>query len=150
LAANRKTVAGGDPALRIHLDDSGASSGVGLLAEEVIEGETLPFDRKLLLAPRQAGNPGVPIGPPWLPEAARDISALCSTIVLGTLFLAMVGYSLLTRRPAAAWLMLGAVSIGVALNSLLGWCIGTAWAMGCWVPMTWLQRGGQVEPPEKS
>jgi hypothetical protein len=91
----------------------------GLLAEEVIEGETLPFDRKLLLALRQAGNPGVPIGPPWLPEAARDISALCSTIVLGTLFLAVVGYSLLTRRPAAAWLMVGAVSSGVALNSLL-------------------------------
>jgi undecaprenyl-diphosphatase len=33
---------------------------------------------------------------------------------------------------------------------LAGWCIGTAWAMGCWVLMTWLQRGGQVEPPEKS
>src|SRR6202051_4583382 len=64
----------------------------GLLAEEVIEGETLPFDRKLLLALRQAGNPGVPIGPPWLPEAARDISALGSTIVLGILLLAVVGY----------------------------------------------------------
>jgi hypothetical protein len=91
----------------------------GLLAEEVIEGETLPFDRKLLLALRQAGNPGVPIGPPWLPEAARDISALGSTIVLGILLLAVVGYLLLTRRRAAAWLMLGAVSSGVALNSLL-------------------------------
>ena len=91
----------------------------GLLAEEVIEGETLPFDRKLLLAVRQAGNPGVPIGPPWLPEAARDISALGSTIVLGILLLAVVGYLLLTRRRAAAWLMLGAVSSGVALNSLL-------------------------------
>src|ERR1700732_3362216 len=205
----------------------------GLLAEEGIEGETLPFDRNLLLAVRQAGNPGVPIGPPWLPEAARDISALGSTIVLGILLLAVVGYLLLTRRRAAAWLMLGAVSSGVALNSLLkfgfarsrpdlvapavrvftpsfpsghatmsaityltlgallarthsdilvriyfmtlagvltvlvglsriylgvhyptdvlaGRCIGTARAMGCWVLMTWLQRGGQVEPPEKS
>jgi undecaprenyl-diphosphatase len=199
----------------------------GLLAEEVIEGETLPFDQKLMLALREAGNPGVPIGPPWLPEAARDISALGSTIVLGILLLAV------TRRRAAAWLMLGAVSSGVALNSLLkfgfarprpdlvapavrvftpsfpsghatmsaityltlgallartnseisvriyfmtlaglltvlvglsriylgvhyptdvlaGWCIGTAWAMGCWVLMTWLQGRGQVEPPEQS
>ena len=91
----------------------------GLLAEEVIEGETLPFDQKLMLALREAGNPGVPIGPPWLPEAARDISALGSTIVLGILLLAVVGYLLLTRRRAAAWLMLGAVSSGVALNSLL-------------------------------
>src|SRR6202047_4158601 len=91
----------------------------GLLAEEVIEGETLPFDRKLLLALRQAGNPGVPIGPPWLPEAARDISALGSTIVLGILLLAVVGSLLLTRRRAAAWLMLGAVSSSGALHRLL-------------------------------
>jgi hypothetical protein len=87
LAANCETIASGDPAHRIYLDDSSASSGVWLLAEEVIEGETLPFDQKLMLALREAGNPGVPIGPPWLPEAARDISALGSTIVLGILCL---------------------------------------------------------------
>jgi undecaprenyl-diphosphatase len=204
----------------------------GLLAEEVIEGETLPFDRKLMLALREAGNPDVPIGPPWLPEAARDITALGSTIVLGIILFAVVGYLLLSRRRAAAWLMLGAVLSGVALNNLLkysfarprpdlvlpavrvftasfpsghatmsaiayltlgallarthseisiriyfmtlaglltvlvglsriylgvhyptdvlaGWCIGTAWAMGCWVLMTWLQRRGQVEPIER-
>lgn len=28
-----------------------------------------------------------------------------------------------------------------------GWCIGTAWAMGCWVVMAWLQNAGQVDPP---
>ena len=27
-----------------------------------------------------------------------------------------------------------------------GWCIGAAWALGCWVVMTWLQRGRKVEP----
>jgi undecaprenyl-diphosphatase len=26
-----------------------------------------------------------------------------------------------------------------------GWCIGAAWAIGCWVLMTWLQHGGKVE-----
>ena len=26
-----------------------------------------------------------------------------------------------------------------------GWCIGAAWAMGCWVLMTWLKRRGQIE-----
>jgi undecaprenyl-diphosphatase len=34
-------------------------------------------------------NPGVPIDPPWLPEAARDISALGSMIVLEILLLAV-------------------------------------------------------------
>ena len=69
---------------------------------EVIEGETLPFDRRLLLALRQAGNPGVQIGPSWLPEMMRDISALGSTFVLGLILLAVTGYLLLVRKRAAA------------------------------------------------
>ena len=152
--------------------------------------------------------------------------------MLGIILFSVVGYLLLTRRRAAAWLMLGAVSSGVVLNNFLkysfarprpdvftpavqvfttsfpsghatmsaityltlgallartqpdrrvriyfmtlaalltvlvglsriylgvhyptdvlaGWCIGTAWAMACWVLMTWLQGRGQVEPPEQ-
>jgi undecaprenyl-diphosphatase len=26
-----------------------------------------------------------------------------------------------------------------------GWCIGTAWAIGCWVLLAWLQQAGQLE-----
>lgn len=28
---------------------------------------------------------------------------------------------------------------------LAGWCIGAAWAIGCWVLMAWLQQGGKIE-----
>jgi undecaprenyl-diphosphatase len=28
---------------------------------------------------------------------------------------------------------------------LAGWCIGTAWAAGCWLIATWLQRRGAIE-----
>jgi undecaprenyl-diphosphatase len=28
-----------------------------------------------------------------------------------------------------------------------GWCLGAAWAIGCWMLMAWLQSGGQVESP---
>jgi undecaprenyl-diphosphatase len=203
-----------------------------LIAEEVMEGEPLAFDRTVLLAFRQPSNPSVPIGPPSLQEAARDVTALGSTIVLGIVLFAVVGYMFIARKRAEAWLMLGAVLGGVALNNILkfsfarprpdlvapaarvftpsfpsghatmsaityltlgallahthasrpmriyfmslaalltvlvglsrvylgvhyptdvlaGWCIGTAWAMACWVLMTWLQREGRVDPPER-
>ena len=203
-----------------------------LIAEEVMEGEPLAFDRTVLLAFRQPSNPSVPIGPPSLQEAARDVTALGSTIVLGIVLFAIVGYMFIARKRAEAWLMLGAVLGGVALNNILkfsfarprpdlvapaarvftpsfpsghatmsaityltlgallahthasrpmriyfmslaalltvlvglsrvylgvhyptdvlaGWCIGTAWAMACWVLMTWLQREGRVDPPER-
>src|ERR1700704_5324986 len=205
----------------------------GLIAQEVSEGELLTFDKSVMRALRNSANPSIPIGPPWLQEAARNITSLGSTIVLGIITFAVVGYLFLTRRPAVAWLMLGAVLGGVALNNLLkfafarprldfvahaarvftssfpsghatlsaityltmgallarlhtslririylisvavflilligmsrvylgvhyptdvlgGWCIGAAWAMGCWVLMTWLQQGGRVEPPDPS
>ena len=202
----------------------------GLIAQEVVEGEPLGFDRTVMLAFRGAANPSVPVGPPWLLEAARDVTSLGSTIVLGILLFVVVGYLLLDGERTAAWLMLGAVLGGAALNDVLkfafarprpdfvtpalrvftssfpsghaalsaityltlgailarthpsvriricfmslaafitglvglsrvylgvhyptdvlaGWCIGTAWAMGCWALMAWLQRRGGIEPP---
>jgi undecaprenyl-diphosphatase len=200
----------------------------GLIAEEVVEGEILAFDRTVMLAFRDAADPSRPIGPPWLLEAARDVTSLGSTIVLAIILFAVVGYLLLDRERTAACLMLGAVLSGVTLNDFLkfafarprpdfvtpavrvytssfpsghaalsaitymtlaailartnpsvrirlyflsvavivtglvgvsrvylgvhyptdvlaGWCIGTAWAMGCWALMTWLQPRGGIE-----
>jgi hypothetical protein len=48
----------------------------GLIAQEVVEGEPLAFDRSLLLAFRDPANPSVPIGPPWLLDTARDVTSL--------------------------------------------------------------------------
>ena len=91
----------------------------GLIAQEVREGEPLAFDRVVLLAFRDPARPSVPIGPPWLQEAARDVTSLGSTVVLGLILIAVVGYMFLARNRAAAWLMLGAVVGGVVLNNLL-------------------------------
>jgi undecaprenyl-diphosphatase len=91
----------------------------GLVAQEVSEGEPLTFDQNVMLALRNPANPSVPVGPAWLQETARDVTSLGSTIVLGIITFAVVGYLFLARRPAVAWLMLGAVLGGVAINNLL-------------------------------
>jgi len=202
----------------------------GFIAQEVVNGKTLAFDREVMLALRGSADPRVPIGPTWLPEAARDITSLGSIIVLVITTLSVVGYLFLAGRSAVAWLTLIAVFGGIVLSDLLklaferarpdvvnplarvfttsfpsghatlsaityltigailarsqplstisvyflslaafltmligvsriylgvhyptdvlaGWCIGAAWAMGCWAIMTYLQSVGQVESP---
>jgi undecaprenyl-diphosphatase len=91
----------------------------GLIADEVVEGGSLAFDRKVILAFRSATDPSVPIGPPWVQEAARDITALGSTTVLGIALFAVSGYLFLTDKHATAWMVLVSVLGGAALNSLL-------------------------------
>jgi len=59
--------------------------GFAYIAQEVSEGEPLAFDRWLMVAFRQASDLSRPIGPPWLLDIVRDITALGSTAVLALL-----------------------------------------------------------------
>jgi undecaprenyl-diphosphatase len=198
----------------------------GLIAQTVVEGKSSGFDRSIILAFRDHGNPSAPIGPAWVQEAARDLTSLGSIIVLVIITLAISGYLFLARKQAEAGLMLVAVFGGIALSDLLkfafgrprpdfisqarvfttsfpsghatlsaityltiaallarsqsstrigvyfivlaalltiligvsriylgvhyptdvlgGWCVGAAWALGCWVLITWLRHGGRI------
>lgn len=77
------------------------------------------FDTEILLAFRQPGQPGVPIGPLWLEGAMRDITSLGSSAVLVLITAATFVYFLLIRRPATALLIFVAVAGGQVLSSLL-------------------------------
>ena len=77
------------------------------------------FDTEILLAFRQPGSPGNPIGPPWLEGAMRDITSLGSASVLVLMVTAVIVYLLLIRRPATALLIFVAVAGGQVLSSLL-------------------------------
>jgi undecaprenyl-diphosphatase len=200
----------------------------GFIAEAVAARKPSGFDDYVTLALQKSAKERVPIGPPWLQEAARDVTSLGSITVLLIITFTVAGFLLLARKPGVAWLMLITVLGGLALNNLLkfvfarprpdavshaprvfttsfpsghatlsaityltiaallaraypspildfyfmslaailtvliglsriylgvhfptdilgGWCIGAAWATGCWILMAWLQHGGQVE-----
>ncbi len=91
----------------------------GQLAAEVVEGETLDFDRAVLLMMRSPDNLAEPIGPDWFDEATRDITALGSFACLGLLLAAVTGYLLLRRKRATAVLLLASVGGGTAVSTLL-------------------------------
>ncbi|MFO1431800.1 MAG: phosphatase PAP2 family protein [Candidatus Competibacteraceae bacterium] len=216
--------------LAIILLTAGLLLGFGLIAAEVLEGDTGTFDRTILLAFRNPTDPSDPIGPVWIEEMARDITSLGSTTVLALVAVAVIGFLILIRKRAAALLVLIAVSGGTLLSSLLkfgfarprpelvshavqvytasfpsghamlsavtyltlgalltrvqsqrrvktylltlavmltlliglsriylgvhwptdvlaGWCVGSAWAMLCWLVALWLQQKGEIEPP---
>jgi len=52
------------------------------LGGEMAEGETLAFDRRILMALRNPADPADPIGPRWLAESLRDVTALGGFTVL--------------------------------------------------------------------
>jgi undecaprenyl-diphosphatase len=91
------------------------------IAGEVLEGDTLKFDRSLLLALRASGDPGDPLGPAWVEEMFRDFTALGGVGVLTLVTLASVGYLwLLGLRRAALFVLfaiLGGLLLSLALKS---------------------------------
>ena len=91
----------------------------GFIAEEVAGGKSVAFDRRVILALRSPVHPDEPWGPPWLQEAARDVTSLGSVVVVTIMTLAIVGYLLLSRERAEALLMAVAVFGGMALNDAL-------------------------------
>jgi len=88
------------------------------LASEVMEGETLAFDTKLLRALRDPADPARLIGPRWLQGALLDLTSLGSPVILGLVVLAVVGFLLLQTRYRTA--------LFVLLTSTSGWLVNYA------------------------
>lgn len=89
------------------------------LAGEVVEGETERLDRRLLMVFRDPSDLSNPLGPAWLEEAMRDLTALGSVIVLTTLTLASALFLALAGRSRSALFVLIAIGGGVALSFLI-------------------------------
>jgi undecaprenyl-diphosphatase len=81
------------------------------LADLAAEGPAHNLDRWLIRALRNPANPVDPVGPPWLEEAGRDLTALGGYAVL-TFFTATVAVYLSLLRKHHASLLLVLVTIG--------------------------------------
>jgi undecaprenyl-diphosphatase len=92
-------------------------AGFGLIADEVIEGDTLAFDNAVLMWFRDPSAPAVPIGPSWLFEAARDITALGSFTVLALLVVGVTLQLLLTGARRTALFLLVSVIGGTIIST---------------------------------
>lgn len=77
------------------------------------------FDPRILLAFREAGHTGTPLGPHWLKGAVRDVTSLGSATVVFLLAAAVAVYLVLSRRASTGLFVMFAVVGGQALASLL-------------------------------
>jgi undecaprenyl-diphosphatase len=89
------------------------------LAGEVLEGETQRFDEWVVRQLRRTDDPSIPIGPAWLVNAGKDITALGGATVLWLIVMAVVGYLLQQRAYGAMWLVLSATIGGTLLSFAL-------------------------------
>ena len=89
------------------------------LAGEMMEGETQAFDVAFLKALRQPGDLATPIGPSWLLDSMRDLTAMGGVTVL-TLVSALAVTFLLTRgRIQQAFYTLLATGGGAVFGTVL-------------------------------
>ena len=86
------------------------------LAGEVVEGETLAFDKKIVLAFRKADNLAVPIGPAWMTDVLLDLTALGGPIVLGLVVLSVVGFLVLQTRYWTGFFVFVTAATGEAVS----------------------------------
>jgi undecaprenyl-diphosphatase len=93
--------------------------GFVALVDEVLEGEVRDIDGRLLLSLRNPQDASDPLGPPWLEELMRDITAFGGTGPLAFITLAGMVYLLLRRRLRTALFLFAAIAGGQLLSSLL-------------------------------
>jgi undecaprenyl-diphosphatase len=106
----------------IILAAAAASAFIAIL-DEVVEGNTRAVDQAIILGFRVPGDPADPIGPPWLEEAVRDVTALGSAPALVIAVLAVAGFLALAKAWRPAIFTLAASGGGLLVSSLLKYAV---------------------------
>ena len=96
-----------------------AVAGFVALTSEVREGDTGWFDKVVLLAFRQPGHLDQAIGPRWVQESARDITALGGVTVLTLVSILAITLLLIHRRRLQAVVFASTVIIAQISSEML-------------------------------
>lgn len=96
-------------------------AGVGNLASEVVEGDTLAFDRWIVAGLRDPLDPGSPLGPAWLKKVMVDLTALGGGPFLTLLTAATAGFLIAARKWGMAVFVVVAIAGGGFAANLLKW-----------------------------
>lgn len=89
------------------------------LASEVVEGDTLAFDKYLMAALRDPTDLRIPAGPVWLRGTMIDLTALGGVSILTVLTVIVAGYLLVARKAATAAFVIVAITGGALLSTSL-------------------------------
>lgn len=89
------------------------------VADLVKAGQSKSWDEWLILNLRDPADPARPIGPAWMNEAGRDLTALGGGAVLGLVTAAVLGFLIIQRTYHAMLLVLAATVGGWLLTALL-------------------------------
>lgn len=90
-----------------------------VLADKVVAGKTMRFDEWAVRSLRREDDLSKPIGPVWMGEVARDITALGGVAVLALLTFSIAGFFWLRRMYGAMWLVLLSTLSGLLVTTLL-------------------------------
>jgi undecaprenyl-diphosphatase len=88
-------------------------------ADAIREGEAHALDEAVLLSMREPGDPANPIGPRWLEEMGRDLTALGGNAILTLVTVAAALFLWMARRPRSVALLVVAVAGGQLLSLAL-------------------------------
>ena len=89
------------------------------IAGEVVEGDTQGLDREILLALRSSTDVSDPIGPRWLEELGRDVTALGGTgiLIMITTFVGI--YLLISGKRRSMIMVVAAIASGFLMSQIL-------------------------------
>lgn len=86
------------------------------VADEVEDGDVQSLDNRIMLAMRHADDPSQTIGPKWMAEAGRDMTALGGYAVLLLILFSVSGYLWLSGKPTTVGVIWLSVISGYLLT----------------------------------